>query len=200
MTGNHIEVLNGEAFRMALLNGATVEGNRITECHAGAFRALRTQDNYWRHHNLPMPFRLHSNALATMDSIVPLILFDQLATSINNLTYLNSLFCTDLNRLENEDFFTRHSDTVFFRMAGQLHTLTHISNHYCESRSWFWYYVLIGGALLFILLLVLLIVLCVWYRRRRAQQLNLIMPDGRTYTETTIVMQIENHNLLKTDL
>lgn len=159
---------------------------------------------------MPMPFRLHDNALATMDAIAPLILSDQFATSVDGLKYLNVLLCDDLNRLLEDAFFSAHKDSIVFRMSEALlldgagdrefNTLGYIANHYCVNRSWFWYYVLIGGLLLLILLLIILVVLCLWYRRRKAQQMSLIVPDGRTYRETTIVMQVENHNLLKTDL
>lgn len=211
LTGNHIHRLNGEAFRMSLLNGATIQANQITQCHPSAFRALTIADNYWRHHNTPMAFRLSSNSLATVDTIAPLIISDKFSSAVDRLHYLNPLHCEDVPRLLANDFFSAHEGSIFFSMtdklldqsddgADQFHSLSHIASHYCLTKSWFWYYILIGGLCLLILLLVILVLLCVWYRRRRAQQLNLIMPDGRTYRETTIVMQIENHNLLKTDL
>lgn len=196
---------------MSLLNGLIIAGNQIDECHPAAFRALILNDNFWRVHNIPMRVQMTSNNVSTMETVSPLAISDQLQPRIDNLRYLNALTCEDVPRLMDTPFFSTHKNSILFRMEdklldtgynqeGEFFNLSHIANHDCVSRSFFWYYVLIGGSVLLILLLILLILLCVWYRRRKAQRMNLIMPDGRTYRETTIVMQIENHNLLKTDL
>lgn len=194
---------------MALLNGVTIQGNQFKECHPAAFRAMVPNDNYWRHHNIPMQFRILSNSLSTMERISPLILSDKFDVTIDDLRYLNHLNCEDISTVESTEFFRRNRDSIQFRLSDKLidstkdtefNTVSHIASHNCVTRSWFWYYVLMGSALLLILLIVLVILLCLWYRKRKAQKMSLIVPDGRTYRETTIVMQIENHNLLKTDL
>lgn len=193
---------------MALLNGVLIQGNRISECHQSAFRAMRLNDNFWRQHNEAMSIRMVSNALATMETISQLVIADQLQMTISELKYLNNLHCEDVERLQRDQFFNSNGDAIWFRISDKLidsddgfHSLNHISNSLCISRSWFWYYVLIGSIFILILLIAVIILLCVWYRRRKEQRrLNVIMPDGRTYRETTIVMQVENHNLLKTDL
>lgn len=211
LTGNYIQVLNGEAFRMSLLNGVTIQNNRVDICHPSAFRSMTITNNYWRHHNTPMPFRLSSTTISTMDLIAPLVISEQFQSLIVDLRYLNRLTCDDVKLLTETAFFVTNKDSILFRMQDKLldsdqtdeqefSTISHITNHLCISRSLFWYYVLIGGTIVLILLLLILILLCVWYRRRKAQQMSLIVPDGRTYKETTIVMQIENHGLLKTDL
>lgn len=204
-------MLNGEAFRMSLLNGVTIQNNRVGACHPAAFRSMTLNNNYWRHHNIPMPFRLTSTTISTMDTIAPLIISEQVQLIIVDLRYSNRLTCDDVQILTETTFFVTHKDSILFQMQDKLldsdqtdedefTTISHILNHFCITRSFFWYYVLIGGIILIILLLLILILLCVWYRRRKAQRMSLIMPDGRTYQETTIVMQIENHGLLKTDL
>lgn len=209
LSDNTIQTLNGEAFRMALLIGATVQRNHIGECHPAAFRAMTINDNYWRHHNTPMPFRLSTNSLATMETIAPLIISEKLDSKIHQLKYLNLLQCSDLNRLQGIEFFNAHRDSILFRMTDKVldsskdgdemyNSLTHFSSHYCLTKSWFWYYIIFGGLLLLILLIFILVILCIRHRRQKTRAL--ILPDGRTYRETTIVMQIENHNLLKTDL
>lgn len=196
---------------MALLNGAAVQRNYIHKCDSRAFQAITINENYWRHHNTPMSFRLTTNRLATIEIISPLILSDKFSLQIDDLRYLNRFYCENLHRLKNSDFFTSNRDAILFHISDQLldghqaedekfHSLSYIANNNCVSRSWFWYYIIIGGTMLLILILTILVLLCVWYRRRKAQQMSLIVPDGRTYRETTIVMQIENHNLLKTDL
>lgn len=195
---------------MALLNGVTITGNHIIECHPSAFRAMNMSSSYWRHHNEPMSFRLITNSLGMPEAIMPLMISDNFAVTIDSLKILNPVHCDDLDALDDNSFFNLHRESTLFRMFDKLlggaeteeefMSLSHIRNHLCVTKSFFWYYILFGGLLILILLLIILVVLCVWYRRRKQQQLSLIMPDGRTYRETTIVMQIENHNLLKTDL
>lgn len=212
LLGNEIQELSGEAFRMALLNGANIEHNRIPNCHPAAFRSLSIAANYWRHHNLPMPFLMKFNTIGTMNIAAPIILSEHFQPNIIDLRYLHPLTCEDVERLRENDFFRTYKDSILFRMHDKLlnddklteeetfYPLSHIFTEFCISRNLFWYYILIGSSVLLIILLLILITLCVWYSRRKAQKMSLIMPDGRTYRETTIVMQIENHNLLKTDL
>lgn len=185
--------------------------NQIVNCHRAAFQLLALNDNYWRHHNTPMRMHMKTNTIGTLDAIAPLAINEQFQTIIDNLRYTNFLACQDVEQLSDLDFFMSNKDGIFFRIRDYLlnsdkwateefHSFGQLLNYACIQRSFFWYYVIIGGTILLFLLLALLIVFCVWYRRRKARKMNIIMPEGRTYRETQIVMQIENHNLLKTDL
>lgn len=80
-------------------------------------------------------------------------------------------------------------------------TYSYWANQICIQESYL-LYIIIGVVVIFVVLIVVLVIIVYLYMRKRkaAQLMNVVQPEGRTYRETQIVMQIENAGLLKTDL
>lgn len=197
---------------MAIMREVIIRNNTLGRSDAAAFRSLTLNSNFWRQNNEAARINLVANTIM-IDSTTMMALEvpHDFNLHLNKLHYLNHLTCDQIGTLRGQAFFEDNSEQIFFRMADKLlettddsdnsfHTFGYISNQVCVQRSLFWYYILIGGTILFVMVLSVIIGLCVWYRRRKARRTKLVMPEGKTYRETQIVMQIENHGLLKTDL
>lgn len=119
---------------------------------------------------------------------------------IRDLTINQHIDCDGAHRLTRIDLMRDNSDYIYFPRidSNGNDTLSSYINNSCGSTS-VWIYVIIGIITFFVLLIIIFTVLYIM-RKRRAKKLDIIMPDGKTYRETQIVMQIENHGLLKTDL
>lgn len=67
------------------------------------------------------------------------------------------------------------------------------------------YIVAIVSAVAVLTLIIIIVAVAIFYRfwmehKPPQQQPNMVIPDGKTYRETQIFMQIENAGLLKTNL
>lgn len=137
----------------------------------------------------------------------------QFSTNFNmriaQIHYNNRVQCKSIHPIQENTFLGKHhADTIYFRFSDnentssdEYYTLSYILNNLCIEKSYL-VYIIVGIVVIVVFLLLLIIIgicLCV-KRRREARKLTIVEPDGRTYRETQIVMQIENHGLLKTDL
>lgn len=67
------------------------------------------------------------------------------------------------------------------------------------------YIVAIVSSVAVLALIIIIVAVAIFYRFWMKHQppqrpLNMVIPDGKTYRETQIIMQIENAGLLKTNL
>ena len=107
-----------------------------------------------------------------------------------------------------------YADTFYFKLDSQSETtnarqtdhqeyssLTEILARNCIITSNM-IFVVFGGAAVIIVVLFLVggtVIYCV-IQRRRQKQLDIIVPEAKTYRETQIVVQVEHTGLLRTDL
>lgn len=130
---------------------------------------------------------------------------------LTKLYFIEPLLCGNLKYLKTNDFLLNHADNIYFTTYDRQHsqneidhtyrTFSYILNNQCINESFAMYAIIGGVSAILILIVVAIICFVLYWRKRKAQQqLNVIQPEGRTYRETQIVMQIENAGLLKTDL
>lgn len=120
---------------------------------------------------------------------------------------MNSLFivipksCERINNLFEKQFFSDHSNAIYMRVVdsdNEYNTMSHHQNNRCHDVfDWFWILMIILAVVVFFVILIPFL-LCVYFKRQK-RKLDIVMPEPRTYRQTQIVMQIENHGLLKTD-
>lgn len=119
------------------------------------------------------------------------------------------MLCTNLQYLKTYEFLLTNADNIYFKTfdskndnnIDEYRTFSSILKNQCISESYVLYGIIGGVSAIVILIIIAIILFILYWRKRKAQQqLNVIQPEGRTYRETQIVMQIENAGLLKTDL
>lgn len=130
---------------------------------------------------------------------------------ISQLHFIHPISCRTVDAIKTDSFFTVHGESIYFRLdegedvglaaAAEFQSFSVIMQSICIPKSYLAYIVAGVGTLVLVLAVALIVVVVLFVRKRRAaQQLRVIQPDGRTYRETQIVVQIENAGLLKTDL
>lgn len=202
MVSNTIQQLNGEMIRMQIRNGISVRNNTFISLSSLAFRAIQVESTFLSRNSEPMPFNFNSNYLDVSGGPQEIIFSNQFSTRISQIYFITPIACMNVEALQYNLFIQRHSDTIYFRMSddSEFLTFSYMKNVKCAKESYL-LYIIIGVSILVLLIIITLIVfLCICLRRRRDRKLNIVQPDGKTYRETQIVMQIENHGLLKTDL
>lgn len=116
--------------------------------------------------------------------------------------------CSQARQLESNSFLKQFSDTAYFKIGSetgdtelQYRSLRDILTKECVLTTTVIAGIIAGIALL---LLVIIVIGIFAYRyiaeRKKAVELDIVKPEGKTYRETQIVMQIENAGLLKTDM
>lgn len=208
MINNKFTELNGESFRAQVRNSINIRDNNFGLINNAAFSAIRLDKNYFSRNSEPMIFHFNTNSLNMANGKPTTIqFFERFNLRITELRFLEPQSCESIHNLNENQFLSTHSDQIYLKViefdnseSFNYYALSHIINNQCIATSYL-VWIIVGISCISILILVLLIILiCHCCKRRKARQMNIVMPEGKTYRETEIIMQIENHGLLKTDL
>lgn len=155
-----------------------------------------------------MDFHFVDNSIRTMADPIQILIADDFNLHLSQLQFETPIDCNAAMLIESNNFLMHFADTVYFRIGQSVAesnniTLTEIVTRECKGISTPTLVAIISAAT--VLLIVVVVVLgFVAFRyieqRRRDRQLTVVMPEGKTYRETQIVMQIEHAGLMKTDL
>lgn len=170
--------------------------------------AISLHSTYFNHHSEPMQFEFNSNTINIPDATVTLDFSPQFRMKISKIKFINPVSCAGAEVLSHSEFIMEHADSLYFKVddstvaedQNMYHTFSHIFSHLCIKASYLMYIIIGVVAFLVLAIIVAVTVMVIVLKRKRAQQLNVVMPEGKTYRETQIIMQIENAGLLKTDL
>lgn len=169
--------------------------------------AIKMDPSYFTRHSEPLELFLTTNIIDIVDMLEGprgLVFAADLKINIAKLFLITPISCTDIEHLQSQTFFNENGDVIFFKMDqtedAEYFTFTNITNHVCIKQSYLMY-IIIGIVVVFVVLIIVLVfIVMIYLRKRRAAQMHTVQPEGRTYRETQIVLQIENAGLLKTDL
>lgn len=130
---------------------------------------------------------------------------DEFDVSLRTIYVEQSITCDQMNSLKQSNLVISHPDEIYFGSSHEgrdFKSFQDIRRVQCAEDN-FWFYLIIGAVSVSIFL-VLVTLLVSWYcvaqKKKKSLKQKMVMPEPRTYRETQIVMQIENHGLLKTDL
>lgn len=206
--GNQIEELIGASLQMPVKQSVLIQDNTIKSLSSTAFRSISLHPSYFNHHSEPMQFEFTSNTVNIPDVTVTLVFSTAFRMKISRIHFINPVSCAGAEVLSHSEFIMEHADALYFKLddatlaedSTVYHTFSHIFSHLCIKASYLMYIII--GVVVFLILAVIvaITVTVIVLKRRRARQLNVVMPEGKTYRETQIIMQIENAGLLKTDL
>lgn len=155
-----------------------------------------------------MEFEFASNLIQNIEHPIYFIISPDFKLNIKQLKFTLPMSCSSVLQLENNNFLRQFGDTVYFKLGSEntdtelkYYSLIDILTKECILTP-----TIIAGIVAAIILLLILIIVsgtfCYRYieEQKKAKQLDIINPEGKTYRETQIVMQVENAGLLKTDM
>lgn len=169
---------------------------------------IRVGDTYTKQQSQLMDFHFVGNSIRAIDDPIQILIADDFNLHLSQLKFLDPIDCEAAARFANNNFLMRFADTVYFRIGASgstestNFTLTGIGTRECKGVSTSTLVAIISGTTILLVVLVVLLgfVAFRYIERRQGRQLTVVMPEGKTYRETQIVMQIEHAGLMKTDL
>lgn len=138
-----------------------------------------------------------SNSIESVENPFALLVTNDFHLRIFDLRIQESIDCA---HFQSNSFLLQHPDSIYFRYKSGYSSIAQLSNECATDTSTVIVYALIATPLLLLVIVGGVLLLRFLERRRQATQMDIVMPEGKTYRETQIVMQIENAGLLKTDL
>lgn len=165
--------------------------------------------DYFSRHSEALEFNFNSNSIEIVGQPYRLEFAPRFRIHITKLNFIQPITCHAVDLLKSNEFFREHGESIYFQLSDVSENIDNekynsflvISQQMCIPKSYLLYIVIGVLALILVLVVLLTLVIVLYIRKRRAAQLmSVVQPEGRTYRETQIVMQIENAGLLKTDL
>lgn len=110
--------------------------------------------------------------------------------------------CDGVTHMYDTKFFSDNSHAVFLRLENEdenFNSISYLSERCRNDSKWFMYLLIAIAVVVFCAIMIPAICCYLRTKKRREKQLDLVMPEPRTYRQTQIVMQIENTGLIRTD-
>lgn len=172
------------------------------------FSEIQVDTKYKLQNNHPMDFQFQSNTIQSTNFPIHIVTSSEFRMKIIDLHFSTPSECENATKLEHNQFLREFGDTVYFKIgkpsdsSAPYYSLSTILSKTCRTSSTTMIAIISTGALILLLLIVVstAIFYRYWTRRQRKRELDVIQPDGKTYRETQIVVQVEHAGLLKTDL
>jgi hypothetical protein len=144
-----------------------------------------------------------NNQIETISDTFNLQLSSDFDVKIVDLKITEYMLCYQVTDITNPALL-ENSNSIFLRvkdapMSGDYIDLASILSGICNDESYI-FYIIVAAIVLLIILLLAIIGIGIFCYCRKKRKLQIIQPEAKTYRETQIIMQIENHGLLKTDL
>lgn len=152
-----------------------------------------------------MWFTFQSNTLETMAIPFGLRIPDAFQFRLIDLKVLTPIGCDGALQLRSNQLLSQFSDTIYFRIENSLSAFYSLATLLTSTCATYSPVAVTIISILSILMLIFALGAAVLLYRvaarcRTKREIPVIMPEGKTYRETQIVMQIEHAGLLKTDL
>uniref|UniRef100_A0A1Q3FJE0 Uncharacterized protein n=1 Tax=Culex tarsalis TaxID=7177 RepID=A0A1Q3FJE0_CULTA len=202
---SEFEKMDGESLNLQIRKSIRITGNYFNSIHEAAFIAIALDSSYFSRNSQKPALQFVNNRIGQLDQSNALRFSDSFNVQIEGVHIAHSISCNDVITLEQSSLFKNHPNEIFFSTSGakdEFKSFNDIRRVQClENNFWMW---LIIGVIVGAIILVIICSIVSWYclaqKRKKLRALEVVMPEPRTYRETQIVMQIENHGLLKTDL
>lgn len=153
--------------------------------------------------HLKLEIQFLSNTIDGTDSPIRLEIDSNLYLRVLDLKFSKIIDCTEAEQLRQNSFLPPYAELVYFRLSAndEYSSLSNIWTTKCSVTS---YIVAIASVVAVLALILVILIVVIFYRcllkRPPARPIPMVIPDGKTYRETQIMMQIEHAGLLKTNL
>jgi hypothetical protein len=198
---NTFGLLDGEAFVMKISESVEVRDNKMDKMHAFAYKGIEVDSKVFTRQTAAVNFDFNNNLIG---SIIPngnIIFSKDFNLKINHFYIQEPYTCESVRNVQDIAFFKTYSDRIFLRSDFEDNYETvYIWQHIkCIDREkWFIIFLIVLSVLVFLVLITVFLWIYCW-RKKSKRKLTYVMPEPKTYRETVIVTQIENHGLLRTD-
>lgn len=150
---------------------------------------------------------LSSNKIHSTDIPIRLEIDPKLTLRIQDLKFPRLIDCDEVERLRQNNFLSPHSASVYFGIKKgsnddiQYTSLSNAVSDICANTT---HLIAIISSIVIAVMILIVLSVALFYRFWEKQQLPrplpMVIPDGKTYRETQIIMQIEHAGLMKTNL
>lgn len=204
ISNSEFENIGGESLNLQIRKSIRITGNYFNNVHEAAFQAISVDSSYFNRNSQRPVLVFHNNRIGRLENSKTLLFSDGFNVQIREVRIVHSITCQEVAQVEQYSLLVDHPDDIFFKIAGEeneFKSFNDIRRIRCMEDN-FWFYLIIGSVVAAIVLVIICsLVSCYCIAQKKKQRkLNVVLPEPRTYRETQIVMQIENHGLLKTDL
>lgn len=150
-----------------------------------------------------MEIHFASNTILTTDYPIYFETDHNLYLRILDLKFAKTTDCKEADQFRHNNFLQKYADSIYFKNEKDLEftSLSSILSNKCAETTYM--IAIISIVAVFVLLLIIGVVAIFYYylmKYKPNREINMIIPDGKTYRETQIMMQIEHVDLLKTNL
>lgn len=152
-----------------------------------------------------MQILFKSNDIFKTDHPIRFELARDVDIRILDLKFSSMIDCDKAKELRINGFLQQFADTVYFRIGAPTDgysSMSSILDNKCASKTYL--IAIVSGVIVLVVILAIIAVTIFyrfwWIKHKPNKQINMIIPDGKTYRETQIMIQIENAGLLKTNL
>lgn len=198
---SEFESLSGDSISMQIRNSIRIVGNYFIRIDPVAFRSTSLDSSYYSRHSEKPSLLFHNNRIGQLNDARSLTFSNEFNIQLREIYIEHNIDCGETAALKQSSLLLSYSDDFFFGSKESFQSLNDIRRTRCMEDK-FWLYLTIGvvaGSIL-LAIIALLVFCCCVAQKRRKRRLDIVVPEPRTYRETQIIMQIENHGLLKTDL
>lgn len=164
--------------------------------------AIETGDRVKQHQ---MEIQFSSNIIDSTDFPIRLDVARDFNFRVFDLKFSKTINCDTAEKLKHNSFLKKYVETIYFRIDGEstnaedgYSSLSTILSNKCEVRT-YWIAIISTVIVLTLILVIVAVAFFIRFSTKR-QQTSMTIPDGKTYRETQIMIQIEHSGLLKTDL
>lgn len=151
-----------------------------------------------------MEIQFLSNTIDTIDLPIRFDIDRNLFLRVIDLKFSKIIDCNEAQQLRTNSFLPHYAELVYFRLDTDYgySSLSYIWTTKCSATNT--YFIAIVLVAVAVALVLVIIIVAIFYRclskRQPVRPIPMVIPDGKTYCETQIVMQIEHAGLLKTNL
>lgn len=186
---------------MKISDNVEIHDNNMKRMHALAFKGIEVDSKVFTRQTAAVNFDFNNNHAGAIFPDEDINFGKDFNLRISHFYIDLPYSCESVRNVYDKDFFKSHSDRIFMRSAIEedyetLYIWQHIK---CIDREkWFMIFLIVLGVLVFLVLITVFLWIYCW-RRKSKRKLTYVVPEPKTYRETVIVTQIENHGLLRTD-
>jgi hypothetical protein len=187
---------------MDIRKSVKISQNNFKLLHFGAFKSLRLSKSYYDKHSERPDLDFTHNKIDELKGGKMYFFTKDFALRMNNITLNREISCDELiTTVKESPMMAKYQEDIFFAHGeDEFKSVKDYRSDYCMEGNRTILIVSLTSAILGLMVVVALgTAWYIWYQKRK-RRLDIVMPEGKTYRETQIVMQIEHHGLLKTDL
>lgn len=201
---NSFHIIEAEAFNVTVKTSFEMEHNNFTAMHKDALKNINADNvlTVWEKIHQPR-FVFRNNTIENIDADWFISSSNSFNSKITEIHVIQPKTCDFVYNSNGNPFIQNVSHEIYIRTTADPKTPVALSQYQADDceRSSYVVYGIVGIVVLSTVLIIVVILVILYFHKERQKiiQARMVSPEPRTYRETQIVMQVETHNLMKTD-